>query len=159
MAEAILNNLGSPRFLAYSAGSRPAEKVHSLTIELLGSLHYPTLNLRSKSWLDFTYTASPNFDLVITVCDDTASDVCQVWPGNPVIIHWNVPDPTLASGNPVDQLKAFAHVYQDLERRIRYLVQLPPGPLSRDIIVQHFQHMDKPEKAHQFTDGKGGRNL
>jgi arsenate reductase len=137
MAEAILNKVGHPRFKAYSAGSRPAEKVPPLTIELLGSLHYPTATLHSKSWLEFTYMTSPDFDLVIIVFDNTSSELCPTWPGDPVIAHWSLPDPVLVSGSPVDQLKVFSKVYQELERRIRHLVQLPSGPLNRETLIQH----------------------
>ncbi len=143
MAEAILNKLGHPRFLAYSAGSRPAENIHPVVIELLESLHYPTSTLCSKSWLDFTYMTSPDFDLVITLCDDTESELSPAWPGHPLIMHWSLPDPAFVSGSPVDQLKAFSKVYQELERRIRHLVQLPPGPLNRDTIERHVKETER----------------
>ena len=142
MAEAILNKLGFPRFSAYSAGSRPAEKVHPVAIELLESLHYPTSTLRSKSWLDFTYMSSPDFDLVIAVCDNPASELCQAWPGDPVRAHWKLPDPALVSGSPVDQLKAFSQVYQELERRIRHLVDLPHGTFDRNIVTRHLEEIE-----------------
>ena len=142
MAEAILNKLGHPRFVAYSAGSRPAETVHPLAIEILESLHYPIASLRSKSWLDFTFLNSPDFDLVITVCNDTASELCPAWPGDPVIVHWSLPDPALVSGSPVDKLRAFGEVFQELERRIRHVVKLPDDAFDREVLRRHCEDIE-----------------
>lgn len=141
MAEAILNKLGAPRFKAHSAGSRPAEKVHPVALEILASMHYPTGSLHSKSWLDFTYMSSPNFDLVIILCNAAASEKCPVWPGDPVKVEWCLPDPTATSTHPVEQLKAFAKTFQLLEHRIRQLVTLPPGPFTREALEKHLLEM------------------
>jgi len=131
MAEALLNKLGPPRFFAYSAGSHPTGKVNLLAIELLESMHYSTGTFRSKSWRDFTDRNSPDFDIVITVCDRAASEACPIWPGQPVKAHWSLPDPASVEGNHADRLKAFSDVYQELERRIQHLVNLPSGPIDR----------------------------
>ena len=156
MAEAILNKLGRPRFWAYSAGSRPAETVHPLAIEILESLHYPIASLRSKSWLDFTYMNSPDFDLVITVCNDTASELCPAWPGDPTIVHWSLPDPASVSGSPVDQLRAFGEVYQELERRIRHLVKLPVGPIDHEALRRFVEEIERIPHDMEKEDTRSG---
>lgn len=144
MAEAILNKMGESRFLAFSAGSRPIGKIHPLTIEFLQSLHYETSSLRSKSWLDFSYTSSPEFDMVIMVCPEVAAEVCPVWPGDPVTVHWKVPNPILSSGNPVvDQLRAFGETYQELEWRIQQLVKLPTKPFTRERVLNQLKEIEK----------------
>ncbi len=50
MAEAIINTLGAGRFVAHSAGSQPAGRVHPLALEKLNAIGYPTAQLRSKSF-------------------------------------------------------------------------------------------------------------
>ncbi|MCE2859846.1 MAG: arsenate reductase ArsC, partial [Oxalobacteraceae bacterium] len=52
-AESILNKLGSGRFKAYSAGSQPRGEIHPMTLSCLEKSHFPTENLRSKSWDEF----------------------------------------------------------------------------------------------------------
>src|SRR6267378_911832 len=81
LAEAILNRIGKSAFEAYSAGSMPKGEVHPQTIALLKRLRYPTEDLRSKSWDEFARAGAPEFDFVITVCDNAAHEVCPAWPG------------------------------------------------------------------------------
>src|SRR3546814_5187818 len=84
LAECVLNNLGDGRFRAYSAGSRPKRAVHPMAIALLESSGIPTEHLRSKSWEEFATAGAPEIDIVITVCDSVAGEVCPIWPGHPV---------------------------------------------------------------------------
>ena len=81
IAEAILNKIGAGKFRGYSAGSQPKGQVHPETLRLLASLGYDTAGLRSKSLAEFLKT--PQFDFVLTVCDDVASEAPPIWPGQP----------------------------------------------------------------------------
>ena len=129
--------------IAYSAGSHPTGKVNSLAIELLASLDYPTSTLRSKSWMDFSDRQSPDFDMVITVCDSAASESCPIWPGQPVKAHWSLPDPASVEGSHADRLKAFTKVYLELERRIQHLVNLHPGPIDQVGLKAHLEEIKR----------------
>src|SRR5690348_12966372 len=84
LAEAILNSKGRPNFVAYSAGSQPAGKVHPGALRQLEAAHLSTDGLRSKSWDEFEAPGAPRLDFVFTVCDNTAKEVCPVWPGQPM---------------------------------------------------------------------------
>ena len=53
LAEALLNRDGEGRFRAFSAGSFPKGRVHPMALELLDSLGFPTVGMRSKSWDEF----------------------------------------------------------------------------------------------------------
>ena len=83
LAEALLNHLGQGRFKAYSAGSSPRDKQqpHPLTLETLAQAGISTEGLCSKSWDAFAQPDAPHMDLVITVCDSAAGEVCPFWPG------------------------------------------------------------------------------
>ena len=117
LSEAILNRLGSGRIRAFSAGSKPVGKVNPGALELLGRLAFPTEELRSKSWDEFSGTGAPPIDIVITVCDNAAGETCPLWNGAPVTAHWGVPDPA-ADGD-------FDAAYSRLRKRIEALVALP----------------------------------
>src|ERR1700689_1569786 len=107
MAEAVLNKLGAGTFRAYSAGSHPKGQVHPEALRLLQSLGYDTSGFRSKSWSEFADSGAPLLDFVFTVCDNAAGETCPVWPGQPMIAHWGVPDPAEATGTPAGGALAF----------------------------------------------------
>lgn len=136
LAESLLNHLGRGRFRAYSAGSFPAGRVNPLALELLAQLKIDTAGARSKSWDEFAQAGAPEFDLIITVCDQAAGEVCPVWPGQPVTAHWGIPDPAAATGNEAQRMQAFRDAFRALEHRIRALLSLPLASLDR----QRIQH-------------------
>lgn len=93
MAEALLNKFGAGRYRAYSAGSRPAGQLNLNAVGLLKRLRFDVSQLHSKSWLEFTKPGAPKIDFVFTVCDSATKESCPVWPGQPIIAHWGIPDP------------------------------------------------------------------
>ena len=140
MAESILNQLGSDRFRAFSAGSHPKGHVHPLALRLLQQLSYTTVGLRSKSWEEFTGTDAPELNLVITVCDH-AAEACPVWAGQPTSSHWSIPDPAVVEGVEETRIQAFTSAYELLLAKITSLVQLPIGSLSKSALELHFDHI------------------
>jgi protein-tyrosine-phosphatase len=116
MAEAIMNNDGEGRFRAFSAGSYPKGAVHPAALKLLRELGYATNDYRSKSWDEFAAPGAPPLDLVITVCDNAVGEVCPIWPGKPVKIHWGIADP--AAVDAPKRAAAFEQAYGELRQRI-----------------------------------------
>ena len=70
-------------------------------------------------------------DFVFTVCDNAASEVCPIWPGQPMTAHWGVADPAAAGGGEKEVLAAFRDAYAILERRIELFAALPVKSLDR----------------------------
>lgn len=125
MAEAILSREGAGRFQAFSAGSRPKGEVHPFTTHLLDKLNYDTSRFRSKGWEEFSGADAPPLDFVFTVCDNAASEVCPVWPGQPMSANWGVPDPAAIDDTETVQHAAFFDTYRMLFNRISLFTNLP----------------------------------
>ena len=131
LAEAYLNAAGKGRFIAHSAGSRPAGKVNPFALDLLSRNRMPTEGLRSKSWDEFAGPDAPRLDFVFTVCDNAAGEVCPIWPGQPIGAHWGVDDPAAVAGSDADKRRAFLRAYSELSNRINILMSLPLEKLDR----------------------------
>jgi arsenate reductase len=141
IAEALLNRFGEGRFRAFSAGSHPKGQVHPLALRLLQERGLPTDGLRSKSWDEFAAVGSPSMDLIVTVCDNAAGEVCPVWPGQPTIARWSFQDPAAVEGTETERLCAFERVARELEARIRLLAALRPEELDRDNLKRRLDRM------------------
>jgi arsenate reductase (thioredoxin) len=148
MAEALLNVLGAGRFRAYSAGSFPSGKVQPIAAELAQAFGYEE-PLRSKRWDEFARADSPRIDMVITVCDNAAGEVCPIWPGHPLTAHWGVPDPVSVGGSEDERRRAFESAWSMLRRRIERLLALPLDQLDRPSMQQQVRAIGQQESAHE----------
>ncbi len=143
LAESLLNHFGKGRFRAFSAGSQPTGRVNSFARALLEKNHYLTGELRSKSWDEFAQPAAPQFDFVITVCDNAAGEVCPVWPGQPMTAHWGIPDPAAVEGSDDIKRHAFVEAMNQLQRRICMFVSLPFATLDGMKLQQAVREIGK----------------
>jgi protein-tyrosine-phosphatase len=124
LAEAALNHLGRGRFKAFSAGSSPREnqRPNPLAIAVLQEAGYATEGLRSKSWDEFAAPDAPHMDLIITVCDNAAGEVCPIWPGHPARAHWGYADPSAVEGSEQQRKQAFRETLAAIRSRLELLV-------------------------------------
>ncbi len=132
LSEALLNHLsqtiGGGRFKAYSAGSSPREnqQPNPLAIQVLKDAGIETNYLSSKSWDVFAAPDAPKMDLVVTVCDNAAAEVCPFFPssgtGKPAKAHWGYADPSLVQGTPAVRLQAFIQTMQLIESRLKSFI-------------------------------------
>ena len=136
LAEALLNHIGQGRFKAFSAGSRPRanQQPNPLGLQVLKNAGIPTEDLRSKSWDEFGQSDAPRMDLVITVCNDAAGEVCPYWPGQPATANWAYADPSAGEGSEAQKHEAFRQTLLALHRRLTLLVSLPPEKLERAML-------------------------
>ncbi len=133
LLESILNKDGGGRVRAYSAGSRPAGRVHPQSLALLSSKGIDTVGLRSKSWDEFAEDDAPQMDVVLTVCGSAAGETCPMWPGAPVRAHWGVEDPAAAPED--SRPKAFTEAYDILSARAHMFLALPFETMDRTKLV------------------------
>jgi len=143
MAEAYLNASGKGRFVAYSAGSHPTDKVNPLALELLAKNRIDTATLRSKSWDEFAGPAAPKLDFVFTVCDNAAGEVCPIWPGQPMTAHWGIGDPAAIAGTDEVKRRAFLRAFTELATRINLFLSLPLDKLDRLVLQKKLDEIGR----------------
>ena len=119
LSEALLRHWADGMLTAFSAGSHPADEPHAMALEVLEARDIPIHGLRSKSWDEYANAHAPVMDLVITVCDTVANEVCPVLPGAPLLLHWGLPDPASAQGDEAAVREAFSTVCDKLEKAHR----------------------------------------
>jgi len=143
LAEAILNEAGHGLVQGYSAGSQPKGEAHPLALDRLRKAGLSIEGCRSKSWSEFAAPGAPAMDFVITVCDNAASEVCPVWPGQPMTAHWGVPDPAAAEGSEEERQRAFLDAFLQLQRRIKLFLALPLETLDPMSLRQRVSDIGK----------------
>lgn len=134
MAEAILNRKGRGRFVAESAGSQPASCVNPYAIKVLreGGIEWEGREPRGVAGLE------GGWDFVITVCD-RAREACPVFPGEPILSHWGMPDPAAVVGDDDVKFAAFYDTLNLISRRIDLLLSLPVAKLERLVLETQMQ--------------------
>lgn len=135
IAEAVLNRKGRGRFRAESAGSNPAARVNPLAIQ---ALHESGIEWVGHSPRGLTGLDRERWDFVITVCD-RAREACPVFPGQPILAHWGMPDPAAVEGDETVRRAAFLDALTLISRRLDLLLALPVEKLDRLILEAQVQ--------------------
>jgi arsenate reductase (thioredoxin) len=146
LSEAMLNYWASQfntDVRAFSAGSSPSGRINPFAISTLEAVGIDTSSYRSKSWNEFAIEGAPPMRVVITVCDSAASEVCPIWPGAPVKIHWGYPDPSNAIGGEQTKQTAFELTRQAIAYKMMRLAQLPFDRLSNSELQAHLNAIEK----------------
>lgn len=143
MAEAIMNRKGSGNFAAFSAGSHPTGTVRPEAIRQLQKAGLNVVDVRSKSWDEFSKPDSPHLSFVFTVCDNAANEVCPFWPVQPMTAHWGIPDPAAVKGTPEEIDRAFSQAFQALDRRISLFLCLPFATLDTFALQEKINEIGK----------------
>jgi len=120
IAEALLRSRSKGRFHAHSAGSQPKDNVHPLAIRVLEESGVDTADLKPKGVIDMI---GEEFDYVFTLCS-RAKEACPIFPGAPVLAHWNLDDPAAAQGTEEQRLDAFRTIRDEIDRRIGIFLEL-----------------------------------
>ena len=130
MAEAVLNQKGRGRFRAESAGSSPATRVNPYAVQ---ALRESGIDWHGHSPRGLTGLDREPWDFVITVCD-RAKEACPVFPGQPILSHWGMPDPAAVEGDDAAKQATFVDALTLISRRIDLLLALPVEKLDRLVL-------------------------
>ena len=127
LSEALMNDLGEGRFRGFSAGSHPSGVPHPDGLKELVRRGHDVSGYSSKSW--DVFKEGEEMDIVVTVCDNAANEVCPIFPGGHVKVHWPAHDPAHVEPLAARQ-EAFKEVYDLCRARIETLVAMPVDALT-----------------------------
>ena len=102
-----------------------------MAITTLENAGISTVGLTSKIWDVFATPDAPHMDLVITVCDNAAGEVCPYWPGQPATAHWGYADPSEGAGSDAEKLEAFKQTLYLIKKRLDIFTSLPLSSLNK----------------------------
>ena len=145
-AEAIMNRLGTGRFLAQSVLHPLHSRMDPMALEVLRRFNYRTVGLGHRSRSQFQEARAPSLDLVFDlnpVGDRPAA--AQIWPGHPVIAAWPMTDPAIGTDGDAAVRRAYQHLYGRLYNRISILVTLPPDLLDRPAVSSWLARLGRDE--------------
>jgi arsenate reductase len=120
LAEGIARFLAPPGVSVSSAGSSPAF-VRPQAIQVLREIGVDISGHRSKAVGEID---ASSVDAVITLC---AEEVCPVFLGSAVRLHWGLPDPARAPGGDEARLEAFRATRDELFRRLKLVFEGDPA--------------------------------
>jgi len=113
MAEAFLKSF-NPDLDVYSAGTKPAEKVHPKAIQVMNEIGISLEGHKPKIVDNFI---KQSFDYVITVCDN-AKETCPVFLGNVKHqLHFGFEDPAEAKGTEEEILNEFRKIRNQIKEK------------------------------------------
>jgi arsenate reductase len=133
MAEGLLNHYGKGKILAFSAGSFPTGNVHPMSLATLKRHGMIDQGYRSKSWDEFK---DQPIDILITVCDNAAGEVCPIFLGKPIKTHWGAPDPAHFEGTASEIEAEFDRIFTMLEKRVKAFLRLPFDKMTQEELLQ-----------------------
>ncbi len=111
MAEGLARALAPAGVKVSSAGSQPS-KLNPLAVRALAEVGLDISGQVSKSVHD---VPPGDVDVVVTLC---AEEVCPMFLGKALRVHWGLPDPAHAGGDEAAKLTAFRVVRDELQRRL-----------------------------------------
>ena len=117
MTEAFLKQLAGDRFEVESAGLEPG-KLNPIVVEVMKEVGMDISQNKTKSVFDF-FKQGKQYDYVITVCDESQSGACPVFPGKGERLHWGFADPSQFKGSWEDKVKQTREVRNQIESKIK----------------------------------------
>jgi arsenate reductase (thioredoxin) len=109
MSQALLERTAAGAHTALSAGTKPAERVHPVVVQVMREIG---IDLSARQPQLLTRELSERADIVVTM---GCGDECPYIPGKRYI-EWDLPDP---QGRPLDEVRA---IRDDIARRIDSLL-------------------------------------
>lgn len=116
MAEAFLNELGAPEFVAESAGVDP-RPVNPEVVRVMREVGHDLSDAESDNIVDF-FRQGRLYEQVIYVCERGTEQDCPLFPGVRRTLHWPYPDPATLAGDEAERLEALREIRDQIRGRV-----------------------------------------
>ena len=132
ISEGVCNNFFNDTMHGFSCGSNPSGVINPYALDVLADLGYETSSMRSKSWDEFT-DSDVKIDISFTVCDSAAGELCPVFYGTPLKIHWSLSDPSIVL-DPTEKKQAFLNTANIIKSNLEKLKNILDNHLKNDLL-------------------------
>jgi arsenate reductase len=126
IAEALLRELGGPRFEVISAGFEPHE-ANLLALESLAAIGLSLPYTGVQPSVFELFKAGRHFDYVIGVCDEEYGQRCPLFAGMTQHLYWSFPDPSSFTSERAAVLARIGEVRDAIKSRLEAWVQTLPA--------------------------------
>ena len=116
IAEAFLKQMAGDKFEAESAGLEPGN-LNPVVVEVMKEVGIDISQNKTKSVFGF-YKQGRQYDYVVTVCDESQSGKCPVFPGGGQKLHWGFDDPSRFEGTHEEKLQQTRAVRDAIKHKI-----------------------------------------
>ena len=117
IAEALLKHMAGDRFEVESAGLEPGI-LNPLAVEVMKEIGIDISQNKTNSVFDF-HKQGKRCDYVITVCDESQSGQCPVFPGAIERLRWSFADPSGFTGSREEKLVKTREIRNQIEVKIK----------------------------------------
>lgn len=116
MAGAILKHHAGDIFNVESAGLEPG-KLNPIAVKAMQEINIDISNNKTNNVFDFLKEGR-TYNFVITVCDESQSERCPIFPARSQRIHWSFSDPSSLTGTEEEKLKRTIEIRDEIEAKI-----------------------------------------
>lgn len=116
MAAALLNNVCGEFFEAESAGLEPGT-LNPLAVEALQEIGIDISGKKTQSVFD-VFKSGQLFAYVISVCSESESQGCPIFPGVTQRLHWPLDDPSQFTGTHGEKIAKTRQLLEQIRGKI-----------------------------------------
>lgn len=121
MAEAFLKKIAPDRFDVESAGLEPGT-LNPIVVKAMQEIGIDISGNKTQGVFDL-FKQGKKFNYVITVCDETQSEKCPVFPAVIEKIHWGFDDPSRLQGTDEQKLQKTREIRDQIYEKIKQWVK------------------------------------
>jgi len=122
MAEAFLNEFGSDRFIAESAGLEPGV-LNPLVVKAMNEIGIDISAKTTRSAFELLRLGKW-YSWVITVCDESQAEACPIFPGAGQRQHWSFSDPAAFKDSEEEKLEQVRYLRDCIAAKVREWLRL-----------------------------------